>query len=320
MGAIATLLCVVGIIGVIWGVMQKSKAGRLSKAPFVKTGDASSKGDSVAGEKGALSAEGTVQCGQPLTSPVTGTPCLYYELKVVGSWKEGDQNRSKDYVDEKRAADFTVDDGSGIVKVDASKGGDFDPLEKTFDETKKEGFLADLKGAVGKGKPIMFGQYAFQNPPMSQADKFTCTEKVLKVQPKLFVLGKHEGGKITSPNWRSLILSNKGREQILSSTAKGAKNFLIGGGAALGIGVILGIISTFVSKPAVAADAPEAAEVAASGDVCAKAVACCKIISTGAEAACDALANAPEQSCQTSLDGYRKAIKSVKPDRAAECD
>ena len=48
------------------------------------------------------------------------------------------------------SADFTIDDGSGAVKVDASKGGDFDDvLEKTFDQTKKEGFFADLKNAVG---------------------------------------------------------------------------------------------------------------------------------------------------------------------------
>jgi hypothetical protein len=179
---------------------------------------------------------------------VTGTECLYYELKVVGKWKEGDSEKSKDYVDEKSAAQFTVDDGSGSIRIDASKGGDFDCMEKTFDETKKEGFFADLKGAVGKGEPIMFGNYAFANPPMSTANKFECVERVVRPQQQLFVLGKIGGGAIGSPSWTSLILSKKSREELMGSTAKAAKNFLIGGAAAAGVGVILGIVSRMMAS------------------------------------------------------------------------
>ncbi len=247
MGAFAAILVAAGIIGLIYGGMQKFKAGRLSKAPFAKTGEAATK-PSVAGEKGAISVEGTVKAPQPLLSPVTGTPCLYYELKVVGTWKDGDSTQSKDYVDEKSAARFTLDDGSGAITVDAAKGGDFEPLEKTFEETKKEGFFADLKNAVGKGQPMMFGKYAFHNPVNSKADKFQCIEKVFKVQPKLYAVGKLDGGKITAPNWTSLILSNKSREELLGATTKGAKNFLLGGGVVAGVGLIVGVVSNFVGK------------------------------------------------------------------------
>ncbi len=245
MGAFAAILVTAGIIGLIYGAIQKYKAGRLSKAPFAKTGEAATQ-PGVAGEKGSISVEGSVKAPQPLLSPVTGTPCLYYELKVIGSWKEGDSNESKDYVDEKAAAKFSLDDGSGAVTVEAAKGGDFEPLEKTFDETKKEGFFADLKNAVGKGQPMMFGKYAFQNPVNSKADKFQCIETVFKVQPKLYAVGKLEGGKVISPNWTSLILSSKSREELLGSTTKGAKNFLMGGGAVTAVGVILGVVSNFV--------------------------------------------------------------------------
>lgn len=331
MGGIGIILVVLGIIGLIWGLMQKFKAGRLSKAPFVKTGDAASKGDSVAGEKGAISVEGNVKCDQPLLSPVTGTPCLYYELKVIGTWKDGDSNQSKDYVDEKQAATFTLDDGTGGVKIVAGKGGDFEPMEKTFDETKKEGFFADLKNAVGKGQPMMFGKYAFNNPPMSKADKFQCVEKVVKVQPKLYALGKLEGNAIGSPSWTSLILTNKSRDELLGSTAKGAKNFLMGGGIALALGVILSIIgavmapkTTVTSADVKAADDTAAAvkdEAPAAGGSCEKAMKCCRIIAgdTGA-AACDALANAPEATCATALASYQKAVKAAKPDQAKDCE
>ncbi len=328
MGALGALLVVVGIIGLIYGAMQKFKAGRLSKAPFVKTGDASSKGAAVAGEKGAISVEGNVKCDQPLVSPVTGTPCLYYELKVIGTWKEGDSNQSKDYVDEKAAASFTLDDGSGAVKVDAAKGGDFDPLEKTFDETKKEGFFADLKNAVGKGEPMMFGKYAFQNPALSKADKFQCIEKVVKVQPKMFALGKSEGAAIISPSWTSLILSNKGREELMGATAKSAKTALMIGGGAGGVGLILAVIGALTASPAPAKTDTDTDTVAPSANVgeavaggtCEKAARCCRALNGDDSPACATLEGAPEESCTASLAGMAKAVKATKPDKASECE
>ncbi|RYE79629.1 MAG: hypothetical protein EOO74_03425, partial [Myxococcales bacterium] len=67
-----------GLIGVIWGIFQKIQAGRVLDAPLVKTGDAAARGAQVASPKGALSVEGEVRCGQPLTAPVSGAPCLWY--------------------------------------------------------------------------------------------------------------------------------------------------------------------------------------------------------------------------------------------------
>jgi hypothetical protein len=243
MVAIASILSVIGLVVMLFGFLQRSKATRITSAPFVKTGDAASKGDSVAGPKGAIAVEGDVKCAQPLTAPCSGTPCLYYELQVVGTWKEGDSQKSHDYVEEKKAAEFSLDDGSGPLKIMAEGGGDFEPFEKTFDETKKEGFFADLKAAVGKGEPIMFGKYAFANPPMSKADKFNCLEKTLKVQKRFFVLGKLEKGAVVTPSWRSLIIDYRSRDVLLAAALKTAKMCLIGGGATLGVGVILGIVS-----------------------------------------------------------------------------
>jgi len=247
MAAIATIICVAGIIALVYGAMEKLKSGRLTKTPFVKTGEAASQGEQVASPKGALSLEGDVLCESLLVSPVTGTECLYYELKVVGTWKDGDNTRTKDYVDEKSAAVFSLDDGSGPVPVRASNGGDFEPMVKTFDETRKEGFFADLKSVVGKGKPIMFGNYAFENPPMSKANKFQCIEKVLKPADRMFALGKHEAGAVVAPGWRSLILSHHGRDALMGKTAKRSKTALIGGGAGLAVGVILGIVSIAIA-------------------------------------------------------------------------
>lgn len=242
MGAFAALLVGLGIIVVIYGAIMKFKAGRIAKAPLLSTGDAARRGQ----ENGAVSVQGNVQCPQPLLSPVTGTPCLYYELKVVGSWKEGEQNKEKDYVHEKVAAPFALDDGSGQIAIDASKGGDFD-MQQTFNEEKKEGFFADLKNALGKGQPIMFGNYAFPNPPLSKANKFRCTERVLPMPQQLFALGKLEQSVLTTPGFTSLMLSPKTRDDLLGSSAKSAKMAFIGGAASAGVGLVVGVVSALIS-------------------------------------------------------------------------
>jgi hypothetical protein len=335
MVAVAFALCALGLVGVVWGGMQKLKAARIASAPFVRTGEVAANGSKVADSKGAVSAEGDVRCAAPLTSPVTGTPCLYYELRVVGEWKEGDAKKSQEYVDEKRAAEFAIDDGSGPVQILAGKGGDFEPFDKTFDESKKEGFLAGLKSAVGKGKPLQFGGYAFEVPSASKADKFTCTERVLKVQPRLIAIGKHEGGAIASPGFRSLVLSHKSREQLLGSTVKAAKQFLVGGAAVLLVGVILGVVSNFIARPAAgkvaaaatAVSTAAAAETGSAGPagarkVCQVAESCCNVVKalSSGDTDCSVYRKLTDEPCKSSLAGFKEAVAKVKPGKLADCE
>jgi hypothetical protein len=242
MAQAAAVLIFLGIIALIVGAFFKYKSARLSAAPLASTGDAARNGAGVAGAKGAISVQGNVIMQQPLIAPCSGQQCLYYEIEVIGHWKEGDSNKSKSYAKEKHAAQFALDDGSGPVPILAEKGGDFD-LTKSFEETKKEGFFDDLKAIVGKGQPMMFGQYQFHNPVGSVANKFECTEKILPVSTRLFALGKTTGNAVGDPDWAQLILSSKSREELMSSTAKTASYALIGGGAAAGIGAILTVVS-----------------------------------------------------------------------------
>lgn len=242
MGAIAAILIGGGIVALIVGGYLRFKGGRIEKTPLVPTGDAA-RGAGAA--NGRVSVEGRVACAQPLLSPVTQTPCVYYELKVIGSWKDGDATKTKDYVHEKVAAPFSVDDGSGPVAVDASQGGDMD-MKKSFDETKKEGFFADLKNAMGKGAPMMFGHYAFVNPTLSKASSFQCVERIVPVPEKAFALGPLENGAITSNGMLGLMLSARSRAELLGSTAKNSKMAFIGGAAAAGVGLLVGVVSAFV--------------------------------------------------------------------------
>ncbi len=244
MGAIAAFFVASGIVALLVGGYLKVKSGRIAKTPFVPTGEAA-RNPAAASPKGGISVQGTVQCPQPLLSPVTGTPCLYYQLKVVGSWKSGDSTKSKTYVEDKIAAPFQLDDGSGGIPIDASGGGDFE-MQKTFDETQKEGFFADLKSAVGKGQPMMFGNYPFANPPMSKANKFHCVERIVPVPQQAFALGKLQDGVVTGAGILGLMLSSKTREDLMGSSAKNAKMAFIGGAAASGVGLVAGVASILI--------------------------------------------------------------------------
>jgi E3 Ubiquitin ligase len=229
---IGLVVVTLGIIGVIWGVFQKLKAGRVSDAPLASTGDVMQNGKGVAGPKGQISAQGGVSCQQPLIAPFSGTPCLYYKVKCTAEWKDGDTNKSKVIDEQKHAAQFTIDDGSGALWVDAREGGDFEPSQ-TKRETRGTGLLGGITGA-----DLMFGNYRVHTGILSLGTKYTVEEDVLPMVPRLYACGKvaDQGGAIASPSWRQLILSTKTRDELLTSATKGAKTFLAAGAALFFVG------------------------------------------------------------------------------------
>jgi len=238
---IGMLAVALGIIGLIYGFMQKLKAGRVSDAPFVQTGQAASQGAQVASPKGAISAQGRVVCPQPLVSPMTGTPCLFYDVKITAKWKEGDVEKTKELDHQRVAAPFAIDDGSGPVAIDASKGGDFDPSQ-VKEESKGTGLLGGITGTE-----LAFGNVRVQTGMLALGTTYTVREEVLPVQQTLYACGKASVGAIASPDWRQLLLSNKSRDDMLASATKGAKTFLIGGAAAFASGIVLAVIGQLVS-------------------------------------------------------------------------
>lgn len=259
---IGLVIVTLGIIGFIWGVLQKLKAGRVADAPLATTGDVVQKGKAVAGPKGQISAQGGVVCQQPLVAPFSGTPCLYYRIKCTAEWKEGDTNKSKILDEQKVAAQFAIDDGSGQVWVDAREGGDFEPTQ-TKRETKGTGLLGGITG-----KELTFGSYRVQTGMLSMGTKYSVEEEILPVVPRLYACGKlaDQGGAITAPGWRQLILSSKSRDELLSSATKGAKIFLAAGAAAFLVGSGLAVVGQLVggSEDGASTIAPVAAKEAPS--------------------------------------------------------
>lgn len=241
LSGIGMLILMVGILALVWGIFQKVKAGRVADAPLVGTGQASQ--GQGAGPKGQISAQGRVVCQQPLVSPVTGTPCLYYKIKTEAHWKSGNENKSKTIDEQKVAAQFALDDGSGPVWVDAREGGDFDT--KSHNEEKSTGLIGGITG-----QDLIFGNYRVSTGMMSLGTKYVVREEVLPIAANLYACGKTANGSIAAPGWRSLILSTKNRDELLSHATKSAKTFLIGGGASFATGLIMAIVGALIAPPA----------------------------------------------------------------------
>ena len=245
MGSAAAIIVVVGIIALIYSVMERVKAQRVTKTPFFKTGQ-------VGAQPGgsAVSAEGNVICPQPLLAPMSGTPCLYYAIKSTAEWKEGETVKRRELANHKFAARFWIDDGTGGIGVDASQGGTFEPTQNRSD-TKSSGLLGGITG-----KDLLFGQYAVSTGALSLGTKYKVEEEVFALQPRLYVCGSAGNGAIATPSGlRSLLISNKTRDHLLSSALKTSKFSMIGGGAAVFVGTVLGVISRLIAAsptPAVA--------------------------------------------------------------------
>lgn len=271
MAAFATVLVGIGIIVLIYALMQRAKVGRVS-APLFKTGALAQGGAAAAGDGGKASVEGAVLCQQPLISPCTGKPCLYFHVKIVGRRKEGDKTTENTLRDDKQAAQFAIDDGSGAVAINAIEGGDFDPEEK-FTERTKTGLLGGLVG-----QELQFGNLRVASGVLALGTEYTCEESILPIQQRLYVNGKMTGNALGKPGFpRSMIISHKTRDEVLGAAQKGVKYSLMGGLGSVGVGVILGVVSSFVggsdatatttpsaSAPVAAMEAPAPADSAAS--------------------------------------------------------
>jgi hypothetical protein len=227
------LVMVVALAVVGFGLFQHLKGKRILAAPFKKTGDLA-RDPTSPDPKGAVSTEGAVVApAQALLSPCSKTPCLYYEVKVERLYEKEEKTqdgwktvKGTDTLDTlKSGALASLDDGSGAVPIDFSKGADFDNF--------KEGFKKELNGR-GWSSNIQFGQLSYDVPPIGASEGhtigFKATEKLVPVEGNLFVLGKIDGGRIVKPSWRSMMASSKGRDGLLASTAKKKKLSLIGGG------------------------------------------------------------------------------------------
>ncbi|MDP2314783.1 MAG: hypothetical protein Q8P41_17900 [Pseudomonadota bacterium] len=251
----------IGALGVAGFFMQRHKAGRLGSTPVVSTADAANNGTKVAGEKGALAVQGKVACAAPLTSPVTHTQCMYYELTINASWKVGESKENAEILKTKEAAGVTVDDGSGPVQVVISSPSD-DEFKETFKKSQSRGIMAAMSGNVLKFGDKGFHIIAGQDIPgrkIPDDAEYTVVEKTIPVIGQAYVSGKSDGGTVIAPNWVSLTISTKSKEELLAGTAtmmQRTKYVAIGGGSLGAVFSLLGLIMGSGDAPVAPAAPP----------------------------------------------------------------
>lgn len=259
MAALGLILIVVGVMALLGSLVQKLRAGRLGDTPHVQTGQVASQGRALASPKGAISTQGQIQTQQVLTSPVSGAPCVYFKMKLETEWAADGVENKYTVVEDAQAVPFAVNDGSGhaVVSIDAKRGGEF-CSQKPFERKKfSRGLIASMTQKPLEVTPT------FSIPPNVQVRNaigrmidvpvtanFFVSEEFLEPKGPLFINGKlQEDGSIGSPNWTSLLILNKSRDELLSSTAGFARKLFYTGGIVTPIGVIISVIAELTAPP-----------------------------------------------------------------------
>lgn len=252
MNVLGWVLAGVGVILVIAGVLRMLKMKKMQTVPFRKPSEIMQQGPQAGDAKGMVSTEGQVSPGpQPLIAPMSGQPCLAYEILVERKWEKqvmtekGAQKKTgTDRAhSETKGAIFQVTDGAGAVLVDASKDIDAD-MEKAHSNSISVGTM--IPGT------LTFGRLQMNTPTIQSSDTrttaFVGTEKILKVSPTLYALGHFsqgpQGWAIAAPKGigtGKLILSAKGREALLGKTKMHMIICFVIGGLFLPGGTALGI-------------------------------------------------------------------------------
>jgi len=247
MSYLGWFLAVVGLLGVIFGILQMLKAKKMNTVPFRKPSEIT--GPAAADAKGLVSTEGAILEGpQPLRGPMSGKPCLASEILIERKWEKWvmtEKGREKKTGTDKAFTQtygtmFAVSDAGGRVVVDTTGALDAD-MEKSHTHT--------VAGNVYGG--LAFGNFQFNasaNYGDSQTTSWVGTEKIVAITPSIYVLGQlapgAQGHTIGTPKGigtGKLVISSRGREKLLKSTK--LKMILglvlgvlfLGGGTALGV-------------------------------------------------------------------------------------
>lgn len=255
---IGAIILVIGALALVGGILKKMRAGRIGNTPFAAPSQIAQNGKGLADPKGSIATEGQVRHGQLLTSPVTNTQCLFYQLKLEAKWKVGDKERSYVLIDQSEAAPFHIADANGQVAItlDPKQSSDYDVTIPFNAKRFTRGLLATMTGKPIEVTPsfsipgqVHYTELGRQYEVPTTAN-FYVTERVLEPKPFFHVNGKlQDDGSIGSPKWAALMVKEKNRDVLLAESSGAAKKLFIGGGAGAGIGAILAVIGALTATP-----------------------------------------------------------------------
>ncbi|MBS2020576.1 MAG: hypothetical protein JST00_47410 [Deltaproteobacteria bacterium] len=254
MSGLGWILAFLGFIGLIVGLLQMLKGKKMNSVPFRAPSQIAQMGPQAADAKGLVSTEGAVGQQGLLTAPMSGRPCLAFEISVERKYEKqertengmktvrGSSNIFSDY----RGGMFSIQDGQGQVFVDASERPDAS-FEKSHSSGVNVGILGIIPGT------LQFGNFQMNTPLLTgegSTTGFEGVEKIIPPSPNLYALGalaaSPNGPVMHTPKGigtGKLILSTKGRAQLVSSTkTKMIVGYALGGVMFVG-GTLMGIFA-----------------------------------------------------------------------------
>ena len=249
MSVLGWFLSFAGFVGLIVGLLQMLKGKKMNAVPFRAPTEIAQLGPGAADAKGLVSTEGTVHPHGLLTAPMSGKPCLAFEITIERKWEKtertengtsttkGSSNVFSDY----KGGTFALQDAQGgTVLVDAAEKPD-----ASFEK-------AHNSGVNGIPSVLHFGGFQMSTPLIMDTSNrtigFEGTEKIITPSGNLYALGAlamgPQGPVMHTPKGigaGKLILSSKGRAHLVKATKR---NMILGyalggvmfvGGTALGI-------------------------------------------------------------------------------------
>jgi hypothetical protein len=252
MSVLGWFLSFAGFIGLIVGLLQMLKGKKLNAVPFRAPSQIAQLGPGAADAKGLVSTEGAVGQQGLLTAPMSGKPCLAFEITVERKYEtterteNGTQTKksSSNIFNDYKGGVFALQDAQGTVLVDATTKPDAS-FEKSHSSGVNVGILGIIPGT------LQFGNFQMNTPLIVGEGATTGFEGVEKIVPpsgSLYALGAlsmgPQGPTVHTPKGigtGKLILSSKGRASLVGSTKR---NMILGyaiGGVMFVGGTLLGI-------------------------------------------------------------------------------
>ena len=252
MSILGWFLAFCGFVGLIVGLLQMLKGKKLNAVPFRAPAEIAQLGPGAADAKGLVSTEGTVGQQGLLYAPMSGKPCLAYELTINRKWEKSEMTEngaqtkkgSDKVFGDYKGAIFALQDGAGQVFVDATTQPDAS-MEKSHSSEMTVGLL-------GIPSQLQFGGFTMGTPSTIMSEGrtlgFEGVEKIIPPSATLYALGAvamgPQGPVLHTPKGigtGKLILSDKGRASLVKSTKR---NMILGyalGGAMFVVGTLVGI-------------------------------------------------------------------------------
>jgi hypothetical protein len=252
MSVLGWFLSFVGFIGLIVGLLQMLKGKKLNSVPFRAPSQIAQLGPGAADAKGMVSTEGTVSPQGLLTAPMSGKPCLAFEITIERKYETSERTEngtetkmgSSSIFNDYKGGVFALQDGQGTVLVDATTKPDAS-VAKAHNSGVNVGILGIIPGT------LQFGNFQMSTPLITGEGRttgFEGTEKIIEPSGNLYALGAlamgPQGPIMHTPKGigtGKLILSSKGRASLVKSTKR---NMILGyamGGAMFVGGTLLGI-------------------------------------------------------------------------------